>query len=252
MNEVVSTLMNHRSYRRYSDKPIENKDLDMIIRASQAAPSWHGGQQVSIISIKDKERKNKIAKLSGDQIQIIQAPIFLIFCADFYRVKIASEMEGKPFESVNNIDILLVGATDVGLALSNAIATAESLGLGIVPIGGIRRNSLKLIDMLNLPKYVIPISGLCIGYPKVETIRKPRFSKQAIYHEEQYNHNLLEYIKEYNKIYEDYMKMRSVDKKSTSWSKRISNFYSQPFYHDNSYPETAKMLKQQGFPCQDI
>ncbi len=151
MNEVVRTLTSHRSYRQYSEQPVEPDKLKIIIESAQAAPSWVHGQQVSIIAIKSPERRQQLSVLCGNQKHVAAAPVFLVFCMDFYRAKLASEMEGSSFESVKDVDALLVGATDVGISLSNAIAAAESMGLSIIPIGGIRRNTKEVIDLLQLP-----------------------------------------------------------------------------------------------------
>ena len=141
MNEVIKLLNNHRSIRNYKDDIVSEEDLDLIIRASQAAPSSINGQQVTIIGVKDEEKKKKLSELVGDQVYVDKAPVFLVFCADFYRAKLAAEITGENLVITESEEARLVGAVDVGLALSNAIAAAESLGLGIVPIGGVRKEA---------------------------------------------------------------------------------------------------------------
>ncbi|MGE7614854.1 nitroreductase family protein [Paenibacillus sp. NPDC101420] len=59
MNDVIQTLMNHRSFRQYSDLQVEPDKLKIMIESAQAAPSWVHGQQVSIIAIKDPARKQQ-------------------------------------------------------------------------------------------------------------------------------------------------------------------------------------------------
>ena len=145
MNKVMDTLLSHRSYRSYQSKEVDETQLEQIIKAVQAAPSWINGQQVSVIAVKDEDRKKKLAELCGGQKHIEEAPVFLVFCADFYRTYMASKMEELPFHVSDNIDTLLVGATDVGIALGAAVTASESFGLGTVPIGGIRRNLKEVI-----------------------------------------------------------------------------------------------------------
>jgi FMN reductase [NAD(P)H] len=88
LNQVVETMMAHRSIRKYANQPVSNEDLDKIIRSTQAAPSWVNGQHVTIISIQDPERRKNMAELAGNQKHIIEAPVFLVFCADFHRIKV--------------------------------------------------------------------------------------------------------------------------------------------------------------------
>ncbi|HWO96643.1 MAG TPA: NADPH-dependent oxidoreductase [Bacillus sp. (in: firmicutes)] len=251
MNEVIKTLTNHRSFRHYLNKPVDDKELDAIIHAAQSGPSWIHGQQVSIVVVQDSARREKLAQLCGHQDHINQAPVFLVFCADFYRAKLASEMEGVSFEIADDADSLLVGATDVGIALGNAIAAAESLGLGTVPIGGIRRTPLEVIKLLQLPKYVIPISGLCIGYGTNDPGLNPRLPKEAFYHKEIYNENQAEILQQYNKTMTEHRKQTTGGKSDAGWTERIAGFYSRSHYND-AYPDVPRMLKQQGFSCKDM
>ena len=65
----------------------------------------------------------------------------------------------QEFDSVvSQIDNLIVGANEVGIALGTAVAAAESFGLGTVPIGDIRLHAMEAVKELNLPKYVFPCS----------------------------------------------------------------------------------------------
>ena len=230
MNETMKTLLAHRSFRSYQEKGVENEKLEQIMKAVQAAPSWINGQQVSIIAIKDPERKKRFAELCGGQKHIDEAPVFLVFCSDFYRAYLSSKMEDTPFAVPDNIDTLLVGATDVGIALEAAITAAESFGLGTVCIGGIRRHLDEVMKELDLPPYVLPISGLCIGYPAGDPGLKPRLPVQAVYHNETYHHDIQDKIEEYNHIYSDYLTERSGGKQTGTWTKAVANFYSRIYY----------------------
>jgi FMN reductase [NAD(P)H] len=154
-------------------------------------------------------------------------------------------MEGIEFKDAVNPDLLLVGTVDVGIALGNAITAAESLGLGTVPIGGIRRSPLEYIELLNLPEYVIPVSGLCIGYPSETPDLVPRLPKEAIYHEEKYKENIHEEIEKFNQIHLEATK--GGQSGGSTWTQRMANFYKDPFYINDGYKDVGKMLKQQGF-----
>lgn len=244
MNEVIQSLQNHRSYRSYKDKPVDEEQLDQIIRSVQASPSWINGQHYSIVAVKDEERKKKLAELCNNQKHVEEAPVFLVFCADFYRTHLACEIEGKKIQTENNIDTLLVSVTDVGIALGTAVAAAESFGLGTVPIGGIRRNALEVIELLDLPEYVIPISGLCIGHPVEDPGQKPRLPKKAVYHEEVYNLEIGPLIEEYNNTYFRYLQERPSNNKAGNWTDRVATFFSREKYYD----DIEEMLKRQKFP----
>lgn len=245
MDEIINTLLSHRSIRAYKNQPVEEEILGQIIKAVQAAPNWVNLQHVSIITVKDGERRKKFSELCGNQKHIAQAPIFLVFCADFYRTWIASGMDESLFDKVTGqIDSLIVGANEVGIALGTAVAAAESFGLGTVPIGDIRLHALEAVRELNLPKYVLPLLGLCVGYPAENPGVKPRLPKEAVCFEEQYQRDINPLLIQYDEAYGHYLKERSWNSRTSNWTQLNAQFYSLPYNH---YPEVAGMLRQQGF-----
>lgn len=242
MNEVIKLLNNHRSIRNYTDELISDADLDLIIRASQAAPSSINGQQVTIIGVKDTAKKKKLSELVGDQVYVDKAPLFLIFCADFYRAKLAAEINGEKLVITESEEARLVGAVDVGIALSNAIAAAESLGLGIVPIGGIRKEPGEVAELLGLPQFVFPMVGLAIGHPAEDSEVKPRFPKEVVYHSEVYNTEVLEKIREYDEVIKEHMIKVTEGKLDKNWSETVSGIYKYVYY-----PKVKAGIEKQGF-----
>lgn len=245
MNETLKSMLAHRSVRAYTDQAVDDGLLEHIISAVQAAPNWVNTQHVSIIAIKDTARKAEFAALCGNQPYIAQAPVFLIFCADFYRTYLACTAHGQAFDGVmSRIDNLIVGANEVGIALGTAVAAAESLGLGSVPIGDARLNALAITEKLDLPPYVLPMVGLCLGYPAENHEIKPRLPQAAVYFEERYNRNLNGLIQEYDSQYADYLQRRPWNNRVGNWSQLVADFYRSDYNH---YPEIPTLLAKQGF-----
>ena len=250
MNPVIECLLKHKSIRKFKDTPIEPEKLDLIIKAAQAAPNWCNGQHVSIIAVRDKDSKARLAKWSLNQSFINTCPIFLVFCADFYRTSLAFEKNGrdlKPF--VEQLDSVLIGSHDVGIAMEAAIVAAESMGLGTVCIGGIRQTSLSVVKELNLPKYVFPVVGLCIGYPDDDPGIKPRLGKNAVFFEGKYDTtHLKEEIDKYDVVYGNYIKNRGSNAKDINWSDKLSSYYLNEIKDNKgTYDQDYELLKQQGF-----
>jgi FMN reductase [NAD(P)H] len=249
MNPVLECLFKHRSIRRYKNQPVEDEKLQLIIKAAQAAPSWCNGEQVSIIVVKDQALKEKLKEYCGGQKYVATCPVFLVFCADFYRVSIAFEKAGKTKEDfekyMSNIDTLIIGSHDVGICMQNATVAAESFGLGTVDIGAIRYKSLEVTKALNLPKYCIPICGLCIGYPDDDPGLKPRLPPKAICFENKYNvENAKAGVDEYDEIMKKYLAERDSNARDSNWSKSITSAYT-----GFSISEDYELLKQQGYNC---
>jgi len=92
------------------------------------------------------------------------------------------------------------------------------------------RNPETFIEMLNLPEYVFPVSGLVVGYPKNIPDQKPRLPRDAIHHKEQYNLDVQEQLmNEYDETISAYLLDRTNGNKSASWSSQVSNFYETGF-----------------------
>lgn len=226
MNEVVKTIMDHRSIREYLDKKLTEEQINILTDCAQMAPSSINGQQVSIVVIKDQERKAKLSELCGNQHFISEAPVFFVFCQDFYRAHLATQKNNVELKVTEKLEASIIGSIDVGLAMANTINAAESLGLGTVPIGGIRNNPEAVIELLNLPDYVFPLCGLVIGYPKNHSAKKPRLPRNAVVFEETYKHDLTDQIDQYDELMANYMLERTNGSSNRNWSLGVSRSYS--------------------------
>eukprot|EP00833_Pecoramyces_ruminatium_P008844 jgi/Orpsp1_1/1182876/evm.model.c7180000083014.1 len=151
----------------------------------------------------------------------------------------------KSDKFIKQLDNLFVGAHDVGIAMNSAIVAAESMGLGTVCIGSIRIKSLDVVKELNLPKYVIPMVGLCVGYPDDDPGLKPRLPAKAVCFEDRYDtSNIKATIDEYDEQYQKYLSSRDSNDRDSNWTKSVYGIYSNLIgVYDNDF----ELLKQQGF-----
>ncbi|MCV5307300.1 nitroreductase NfsA, partial [Escherichia coli] len=81
---------------------------------------------------------------------------------------------------------LLIGVVDTALLAQNALIAAESLGLGGVYIGGLRNSIEAVTELLELPQHVLPLFGLCLGWPADNPDIKPRMPAAMLVHENRY------------------------------------------------------------------
>lgn len=231
MNNTIDTIKNHRSIRQYLDKDVSDELINEIAKSAQAMPNSINGQQTSVIVVRDKKKKEKLAELVGNQEYVAKAPVFLVFIMDFYRTYLAGEKTG--FKQVIHEDIegILAGSVDVGIALGASVVAAESLGLGTVPIGGIRKNPEEVIELLGLPKYTFPMVGLVIGYPADESHKKPRVPFNSFRHNESYDTKAVkESIDIYDEQMSKYLKEIGRFEQETNWSTTTSRIYQSVYY----------------------
>ncbi len=242
MNSTIQVIKNHRSIRSFLDKDLPADTLQAIIDAAQAMPTSINGQQVSLVIVRDKETRSKLAELCGGQPWVAAAPVFILFVADFYKTSLAAEINGRTQVIHESAEGGLVGILDCGIAMGGAIVAAESMGLGIVPIGGIRLHAEEVIELLGLPKYTFPVNGLCMGYPADASTLKPRLPQTTFAHYEKYDTSkLVANIKDYDTTMESYLATIGRTEEG-SWSKHTSSIYQRVYF-----PNVKPTMVAQGF-----
>lgn len=242
MQRVYDVISKHRSIRKYKNEPVKEEDLQRILNAVRHAPNSVNGQQISVVVVKDQATKDKIADLTGGQPWIAQAPVFLVFVADYTRVALALQREGLPFGNMESIEATMVCCVDSGIGFANAMNVAEEAGYGIVPIGAVRREPQEIINLLKLPKYVYPIVGMCVGIPDENPAMKPRIPLEMLVHQEHYHPVDPDALARYDQEVAAYMEKRTGGKDVRDWSTTASQVYKQVYF-----PKVYRTLKDQGF-----
>lgn len=95
---------------------------------------------------------------------INNAPVFLVFCGNNRRIRQIGGWRGKPFAN-DHLDHFMNAAVDAGIVMTTFIRAAEAVGLGTCPISAVRNHSNEVSRLLELPDWVFPVAGLCVGYP---------------------------------------------------------------------------------------
>lgn len=221
-SETIALLMGHRSIRQYTDEPIPEELFTAIIRAAQQSSTSSNVQAYSIIRITDAALRAQLAEVAGHQQYVTACPEFLVWCADMERLRIAAGIEPDALPKMN-AEWYTIGVADAALASQHAAVAAESLGLGICYIGGIRNDIARTSQLLGLPKRVVPLFGMCMGYPAQEPVIRPRLPIAAVLHENRYDASGYgEHTAEYDRIHADYMRIRSGGRQSAGWSEQMA------------------------------
>jgi nitroreductase len=188
-NDTLATMLGHRSVRAFLPKPVTDSVLARLISAAQSASSSSNLQAWSVIAVRDPARKARLAKLAGNQKYIEDTPLFLAWLADLSRPKRVAAAKGCSLQGADYVEAFLVGVVDAALAAQNAATAAESLGLGIVYIGGMRNHPEEVAEVLGLPLHVVTVFGMCIGYPDPSRPAdvKPRLPLPLVLHSERYD-----------------------------------------------------------------
>jgi len=216
MTPTIDLLRSHRSIRKFTDEPITNEQRAAIIASAQSASSSSFLQCSSIIRITDKAMRERFVTLAGGQPHIAQAAEFWVFCADFNRLR-----QICPDAQLGLAEQLLLGAVDTAIMGQNAFTAAESLGLGGVYIGGIRNSIETVTELLGLPQHVLPLFGLCLGWPDQDHGVKPRMPAAMLVHENQYQPVDEDVLAGYDEEMAQYYLSRDSNARRDTWSDHI-------------------------------
>jgi len=206
--DLYELMMKRRSVRAFQDQEIPDAMIEKLLDVANNAPSGGNIQPLSIILVRNPEGRCKLAQLAGGQPWVKNAPLSMIFCLDFYRIKKWAEMCRTDFRGEQALNHFLIAYADLMAAAQNVVILAESFGLGSVYIGSIQHEIDDTRKYFEIPEHVLPMMVLSLGYPKSIPRTIPKLKKEAIVHHEKYrkleeNEIRKAFDEKYGKIDED-------------------------------------------------
>lgn len=244
---TLETVLNHRSIRKFTDQPISDDLLNTLYTAGMAGSTSGYLQSASIIRVTDKALRHQIRRVCAEAQDakegekyghpyVEYSPEFLVFCMDSKRHQTL-----LPDAQIDWTEVVLVGAVDATIIAQNLLITAESLGLGGVYIGSLRNDIDKISELLKLPQGVVPLFGMCLGYPDQEPAMRPRLPNSVIVSENQYQPASIEQLEAFNETVKDYYQTLR-NGSDMDWISQIKSYLAKP-----SRPEVLPYLNKQGF-----
>ena len=245
---MLDFLNQRRSVRTYSDKNIDSDKLTLLLNAAAQSSNTGNMQAYSVIISTNEEIKKQLAPTHFNQAMLMNAPVVLTFCADFNRVTKWCELRNA-VPGFNNFQSFMASAIDAIIFAQTFAIAAESEGMGICYLGTTTYNAGEIIDILKIPKLVVPVTTLTLGYPLEDTIKTDRLPLASVVHNELYtdfsNENIdaLYAEKENSDFYKQFV---AENKKETlaqvftdiRYTRKNNEFFSEKF---------LLALKEQGF-----
>jgi nitroreductase len=245
---MMDTIFLHRTIRKYKETPIDEVLLNKILEAGTRASTTGNMQVYSMIVTTDAELRRKLWEAHFKQDMVLQAPVVVTFCADFNRfIKWCKQRKAVP--GYDNYLSFYTASIDALLASQNVALAAEDFGLGICYLGTTTYMARKIIDILKLPKYVVPVTTLVIGYPDETPGLTDRLPLEGVIHKETYKDYL---NRDIDRIYEEKESMDftrellKINQKETLAQIFTDNRYKKA---DNVHfsREFLKVIEEQGF-----
>jgi nitroreductase len=245
---MIDTILKHRSIRKYKSTPVEQDILERILKAGIRASTTGNMQVYSMVVTRDKTLRKKLWEAHFKQDMVLQAPIHITFCADFNRFnKWCRYRKAEP--GYDNFLSFFTASIDALLVSQNVALAAEAYGLGICYLGTATYMADRIIEILNLPKDVVPVAALVVGYPDEAPDLTDRLPIDGVIHRETYR----DYSKEdIDRIYAEKealpltAELLEENKKETLAQVFTDNRYTKK---DNIYfsRQFLNVIKQQGF-----
>ncbi len=164
---IQDVIYTRRSIRQYQERPVEAEKIELLLKAAMAAPS--------AMNIKPWEF---VIVTKPDQLEAIQSalifgkmgvPAAIAVCGNLSLFK-------KPLAE-------RFWVQDCSAATQNILLSAVELGLGTVWLGVYPISSFtkKITKILSLPKHVVPLNVIYVGYPAEEKPARTQFDATRVH-----------------------------------------------------------------------
>lgn len=165
----MKEIINRRSIRKYEDKPVDDMQIQKLLRAAMYAPSAGNEKPWHFIVIKDRDNLNKITTFHPFTQMLKEAPLAILVCADTSNIK---------YDGAYWIQ-------DIAASVQNILLQGESMGLGTCWCGVYPRQELVdgMSKLFNLPENIKPVSIIAVGHPAEKREVKERFDPDRVHYE---------------------------------------------------------------------
>lgn len=201
MNNTEQLLCRHATVRQYQDKPVDDEILNRIIECGCRASNTGNMQVYSVVVTREPELRKKLCALHYGQGAT--APVMLTVCADVNRYHLWCRQRDCD-EPYGNFLWFLSGVIDASLFTQNLCIAAESEGLGFCHLGTVLYNAKAIAELLELPKGVVPVIALSLGWPVQTPALSERLPVEGIAHQEKYHDYTPEDIDRIHRIREEF------------------------------------------------
>ena len=184
--DELARIAAHRVHRRFLSRAVPGDLVRLLCACALSAPSKSDLQQADILIVQDAAKRRTIEALLPEMPWIAEAPVFLVFLASGARLPRIAALRGKPFPN-DHLDQFHNAVSDASIVLATFLRAATAVGLGCCPISVIRDHAATVSELLALPQRVIPLAGMCVGWPAEEGDITPRLDLSCTLHVDAYD-----------------------------------------------------------------
>lgn len=166
----MKEIFERRSIRKFTEEPVTDADLELILRAAMRAPSACNEQPWEFIIIRDRETMKKIQKFQRFSQPLNTANCAIVICGN------------RKLQKFAEYDFWI---QDCSAAAQNMLLEIQHIGLGAVWMGlhPIPLWTSKCQEVLELPEHVIPLGIFAMGHPDQQPEPMDTFMPERIHYE---------------------------------------------------------------------
>ena len=199
---LMKTISTRRTIRKYTDRDVSDELLNRLFTEAARTQTMGNLQLYSVVVTRSDEMKQKLAPAHFNQPMVTQAPVVLTICADFNRTSTWARCR-KAEPGYDNFLSFINAATDALLFTQTLCNLMDEEGLGYCYLGTTVYMPQMIIDTLQLPKLVMPVATLTVGWPAEEPPLSDRLPTESFVHQETYNDYMGQDIDTYYKYKEE-------------------------------------------------
>lgn len=181
----MKSIQNRTSIRKYSSREVSDELLNRLLEEAERTPTMGNLQLYSVVITRSEEGKKALAPAHFNQPMVTGAPVVLTICADYRRTTLWAENR-KAHPGYDNILSFMNAATDALLFTQTFCNLAEEEGLGTCFLGTTVYMPKMIIDTLKLPKLVMPVATITLGWSDEQPALSERLPLRSIIHQEAY------------------------------------------------------------------
>ena len=182
----MKNLLTRRTIRKYAERDIPEELLNRLMNEAARTQTMGNLQLYSVIVTRSQEMKEKLAPAHFNQPMVKEAPVVLTICADFKRTSFWAKCRNAE-PGYENFLSFINAATDALLYTQTLCNLMDEEGLGYCYLGTTVYQPKQIIEALHLPKLVMPIATLTVGWPAEEPALSDRLPLESFVHQEVYN-----------------------------------------------------------------
>ena len=182
----MKNLTTRRTIRQYSKQEVSEELLNRLMTEAARTQTMGNLQLYSVVVTRSQEMKQRLAPAHFNQPMVTSAPVVLTICADFNRTSVWA-LNRKAEPGYDNFLSYQNAAIDALLYTQTLCNLMDEEGLGYCYLGTTVYMPQQIIDILRLPKLVMPVATLTVGWPAEEPPLSDRLPLQSFVHSETYH-----------------------------------------------------------------